>query len=330
MEATLGIVLSVLSATATAVWTVWTWSEQQKEERTQKRNQIAALYINPFLFAAQELQVRLDGIINQQELEFFKREYPETDEIGSPEALELLYVLVKFFGWYWYVYRYGPYTRDKKAIELISKIIRTFANREDFAGDTFYFSFSEQRSLGQTFVKVFGQAESIYPELEAISLYQFATELRDDIQKDRPMYQNVIKTIQVIDSAERVEQLQGCDRLIAVHNDLVDLLSYLEAQEGFCISPKVRQKIQSPASLPTDTEIIHAIAGRVRLRIPRLRQDLSYAERLRQCLQSLAGVQEIQINPDAASVAISYAPTLSEATFQQRLFQAIAQSGSVN
>ncbi|MFM7279862.1 MAG: hypothetical protein ACKO1I_19950, partial [Microcystis aeruginosa] len=227
MEATLGIVLSVLSATATAVWTVWTWSEQQKEERTQKRNQIAALYINPFLFAAQELQVRLDGIINQQELEFFKREYPETDEIGSPEALELLYVLVKFFGWYWYVYRYGPYTRDKKAIELISKIIRTFANREDFAGDTFYFSFSEQRSLGQTFVKVFGQAESIYPELEAISLYQFATELRDDIQKDRPMYQNVIKTIQVIDSAERVEQLQGCDRLIAVHNDLVDLLNYL-------------------------------------------------------------------------------------------------------
>ena len=68
----------------------------------------------------------------------------------------------------------------------------------------------------------------------------------------------------------------------------------------------------------------------MRLRIPRLRQDLSYAERLRQCLQSLAGVQEIQINPDAASVAISYAPTLSEATFQQRLFQAIAQSGSVN
>jgi len=330
MEATLGIILSVLTATGTAIWTVWTWSEQQKEERAQKRNQIAALYINPFLFAAQELQVRLDGILNRQELEFFKREYPEADEIGSPEALEILHVLVKFFGWYCYVYRYGPYTRDNKAIAMISKIISTFANRKDFAGDAFYFSFSEQRSLGQTFVKVFRQAESIYPEVEDVPLYQFAAELRDDIQKDRPLYQNVIKTIQVIDRAERVDELQGRHRLIAVHNHLIDLLNYLEAQEGFCISAKVRQKIPSPVSLPTDTEIIHAIAGRVRLRIPRLRQDLSYAERLRQCLQSLAGVQEIQINPDAASVAISYAPTLSEATFQQRLFQAIAQSGSVN
>lgn len=326
MEVTLGLILSVLSATGAAIWTVWTWSERQEEEKTQKRNQIAALYINPFLFAAHELQVRLDDILNQQELEFFKQEYPDADEIGSPEALELLYVLVKFFGWYWYVYRYGPYTKDKKVIELIAKIIRNFANRKDFAGDAFYFSFSEQRSLGQTFVKVFGRADSIYPEFEAIPLYEFATELRDNIQKDRPLYQNVIKTIQVIDRAEGIEQLEGRDRLIVIHNDLIDLLDYLESQEGFSISPKVRQKIQPLGIIPNDTEIIHATMGRLRLRIPRLRQDQSYAERLRQRLQSLSEVQEVRLNLDAASVAVSYEPTVSETAFQQRLFETIAQS----
>lgn len=327
MEATFGIVLSVLSATATAIWTVWTWSEQQDKERTQTRDQIAALYINPFLFAAHELQSRLYALLNQKELEFFKKEYPEAYEVGSPEALELLYVLVKYFGWYSYIYRYGPYTRDKKAIELIVNVIATFANHQDFAGDAFYFSFSEQRSLGQTFVKVFGQTESIYPELETVPLYKFAEEIRDDINKDRPLYQNVIKTIQVIDRAERVEELEGRERLIVAHNCLIDLLNYLEAEEGFCVSLRVRQKIQSAGTVPEDTEIIHATAGRLRLRIPRLRQDISYAEQLCQCLQSLAGVQEVRLNTDAASVVISYAPTLSEATFQQRLFAVIAQLG---
>lgn len=330
MEVSFGIVLSILSATATAIWTVWTWNEQHKEEKIYKRDQISALYLNPFLFAAQELQGRLYDLLNQQELEFFKKEYPETYEVGSLEALELLYVLVKYFGWYWYLYRYSPYTKDPEAIRLVVNVIATFANRQEFKDDAFYFPLSEQRSLGQTFVRMIGQAQSVYPEFEAISFYQFAEEITQKIKKDRPLYQNIIKTIEMIDSTNIAEKLQGRDRLIVAHNHLVDLLHYLEDKEGFCVASRKRKKIVAMGSIPDGTEIIHAITGRVRLRIPDLRNDTSYAERLRHCLQSLADIQEISLNLEAASVVIRYNPTIPITIFQQRLFEAIAQCSSVN
>lgn len=323
METQIGIILSIFSATATALWTAWTWIEQHEEEMEQKRNQIAALYVNPFLLSAEELRGRLYGILNGQQLEFFKKEYPEKLELGSPEALELLYVMVKYFGWYSYICRYGPYTRDKKAIELIIKIVITFANDQDFEGDAFYFSLSEQISLGQTFVKSFGRADLTYPQLKAVSLYKFAEEIRDDIEKDRPLYQNLIKTIEAIDRADSIEELEGRDRLIVIHNQLIDLLNYIEGEEGFSISPIDRNKIQFKGSTSDDIEIIHSIPGRVRLRINCLREDESYAEKLRQRLESLADVQAVSINSSAASVVINYTPAISEAIFQQRIFQAI-------
>jgi hypothetical protein len=45
-------ILSVLSALAAAVWSVWTWSEEQQKERQLKRDREAALYVNTFIAAA--------------------------------------------------------------------------------------------------------------------------------------------------------------------------------------------------------------------------------------------------------------------------------------
>jgi hypothetical protein len=43
------IILSIFSAAATAIWSVWTWSEQQKFEIALEQDKIAALYINPLI-----------------------------------------------------------------------------------------------------------------------------------------------------------------------------------------------------------------------------------------------------------------------------------------
>lgn len=327
---TIGIVLSILSATATAVWTVWTWGEQQSVEKEQQRDQVAALYVNPFLMAGEDLQRRLYGIIDQNELEFFKQESPEVYDLGSPEAIELLYVIVIYFGWAKAVYRYGPYTNDRQAIELNRKISDIFSNNKDFSSQAFYFSLSEQRSLGQTFVRSWGRVDSIHPEFETDSLYKFAEELVNDINRCSPLYQNIRKTIKAIDCANHVDELEGRERLVAVQNHLVELLSYLENQEGFSVSNQLRQKASLKSSSisqsNTELEFVHEIKGRVRLRIPQLRQDESYAEHLCSRLQSLAGVQAIQINLAAASITVNYSLAIPKAEFKQRIIEMIGQA----
>ncbi len=329
--ATIGIVLSILSGTATALWTVWTWSEQHEAEKEQQRDETAALYVNPFLMACEELQSRLYSILDENELEFFKQETPEVCDLGSPEAIELLYVIVVYFGWASYVYRYGPYTNDRKAIELNRKVSSTFSNFRDFSREAFYFSFSEQRSLGQTFVRPLGRVDSIHPEFETDSLYKFAEELRNDINRLSPLYQNIRKTIDAIERTDRVEELEGRERLAAVQNHLVELLGYIEGEEGISVANRLRKKASlggnSVSQSNAEPEFMHHIEGRVRLRIPRLRQDELYAEHLRSRIRLLAGVQAVDINPAASSMAVNYSPVIPKAEFKQRILEVVGQSG---
>ena len=92
-------ILTILSALAAAVWTVWTWSEEQQKERQSKRDQEAALYVNSFLSALEELQSQLYGILEEDELAFYKQEYPDQYELGSPAAIKILFRLSRYFGW---------------------------------------------------------------------------------------------------------------------------------------------------------------------------------------------------------------------------------------
>ncbi|MBV9386588.1 MAG: hypothetical protein JOZ78_09195 [Chroococcidiopsidaceae cyanobacterium CP_BM_ER_R8_30] len=326
----IGIILSILSATATAGWTVWTWNEQQSAEKERQRDQVEALYVNPFLIACEVLQKRLYGIINENELEFFKQECPEVYDLGSPEAIELLYVIVIYFGWAKAVYRYGPYISDRQAIELNQKISNTFSNFRDFSSQAFYFSSSEQRSLGLAFVRSVRRVDSIHPEFKTVSLYKFAEELSNDINRCSPLYQNICKTINAIDCANHINELEGRERLVAVQNYLVDLLNYIESKEGFSVSSQVRQKASLGGSISqsnTDLEFVHDIDGRVRLRIPQLCQDKSYAEYLLSRLQSLTGVQAIKINSAAASITINYSLAIPKTEFKQKIIEMIGQAG---
>jgi len=70
------LILSVLSAIAASVWSVWRWSEEQQKERQLKRDQEAALYVNSFMLAIEELQSRLYSILEQGELASIRRNTP--------------------------------------------------------------------------------------------------------------------------------------------------------------------------------------------------------------------------------------------------------------
>ncbi|MFW6296033.1 MAG: HMA2 domain-containing protein [Halothece sp.] len=63
--------------------------------------------------------------------------------------------------------------------------------------------------------------------------------------------------------------------------------------------------------VPEEIEVVHAIAGRLRLRIPRLAENPGEAEKLEKFLLDVAGVTKVRINKNAASMVILYQPDVT-------------------
>jgi hypothetical protein len=324
--------LSLLSTLAAAVWSVWTWREDQEKERKLQRDQESALFVNSFIQAMEEVQSRLYGILEGDDLAFYKKEYPDQYEFGTPFAIEILYRLSKYFGWGYYSYRYGPYTNDPVEIELVRKIGETLESRSQFSGDAFRFTYEERVALGAAVVRRTGEVIGSIPVFESITLFQFQEEMSDNSSERTQLYQSraVRRTLAAIDRADQAEALEGVERLAVLQNLLVDLISYLEDMEGFSVSPGKRQRArlrgtaaEAPSALATDATVVHQTPGRIRIRVPRLKTDDTYAPRLQSLLESVDDVRSIRINVSAASVVIGFSPDLPGMEFARRLAKTI-------
>ena len=327
-------VLSVLSALAAAVWSVWTWSGEQQKERQLKRDLEATLYVNAFIQVIEELQSRLYSILEEDELAFYKKEYPEQYEMGSPAAIEMLHCLGHYFGWAIRTYRYGPYTKDPRVIELTREIGKTLENRSKFPGDAFRFSLDERASLGAAVLQRVGEARAVLPVFESIPLSQFEAEINDSQSKHVPLFKSraVRCTLTAIDKADRPEALEGHERLAVLQNLLVDLLAYLESREGFRVSVGKRRKARLRGAharvarrQATLVNILHQTRGRIRLEVPRLKTDEAYVNRLQSLLESVENVRTIRIRTCVASVAICYNPDIPEAQFAKSVVKIIEE-----
>ena len=334
MNATL--ILSVLSGLAAAIWSVWTWSREQEKEREVKRDQEAALYMNSFLSATEELQSRLYGILEEDELAYYRKAYPDQYEFGSPAAIEILYRLSQYYGWSFRTFRYGPYTHDPRFIELTREIAKTWESRA-YPGDAFRFSIDERASLGQAVVRRVGEVSAVLPVFESIPLYQFEQEISDETNKHAPLYQSkaVRCTLAAIDGADKAENMEGHERLAILQNLLVDLLAYIESREGFSVSIGERRKASIAESYvgvstvqTANTRILHQSRGRIRLRVPQLKTDKVYAQHLQALLQSVENVLSIRVNATSSSVTICYSPDIPDAEFARMVMKTIYEEPS--
>lgn len=326
------LILSILSAATAAVWSIWTWREEQEKERKHTRDQESAIFVNSFIQALEELQSRLYGVLERDELTFYKKEYPEQYEFGSPFAIEILYRLSKYFGWTYRSFRYGPYTNDAVVIELVRKMGETLENRSQFAGDAFRFIYEERVALGESVVRRTGDVIGSIPIFESITLFHYLEEISDEKSKRALLYRSrsVRRTLAAIDKADHPEALEGVDRLAVLQNLLVDLLTYLEDMEGFSVAYEKRQRARlrgTPAkalsALATDATVVHQTQGRIRIRVPRLKTDDTYAHHLKTLLEPLDHVRSIRINVSAASVAISFPPEIPGLEFAKRITKTI-------
>lgn len=224
---------------ATAAWAVWTWAHESEKERQRERTRMAALYVSPFLSACEELQSRIYKILELGGLEALRQRYPD-----GTYAEETLYLIVRFFGWSAAVNRYGPYTQDPQVIALVTSIRRAFStsNAQRPVGP-FNFFIPEQKALGKI---IMHSVEGEYGnELDTISFYDFKDLLATAALSES---ESVKQTLEALHSAEGVQDIGGRERLADAQNHIVDLLSYLEASEGYSLFAGERRKCEAGKS----------------------------------------------------------------------------------
>ncbi|BAZ11708.1 heavy metal translocating P-type ATPase [Calothrix sp. NIES-4071] len=75
-----------------------------------------------------------------------------------------------------------------------------------------------------------------------------------------------------------------------------------------------------------DYQIVHAIEGRIRIRIPLLAEETNYNSKLQSLVESLNFVTDVRINPQAESIVVTYKyKKISCPAMSAQLEQAIQQ-----
>src|SRR5215467_7098816 len=96
-----------LISVAMGLWAVWTWSHTQEHQEQSSRDRLAALFVNPFMSACEDLQSRIYSILELGGLGTLRKRYPD-----GAYAEETLYLIVRYFGWAATLSRYSPYSKD--------------------------------------------------------------------------------------------------------------------------------------------------------------------------------------------------------------------------
>jgi len=218
---------------ATAAWAIWTWAHDHERERQRERARMAALYVSPFLSACEDLQSRIYKILELEGLRSLRERYPD-----GAYAEETLYLIVRFFGWSAAVSRYGPYTQDPEVVRLATAVRRAFATSgAKRPVGPFNFFLPEQKALGKM---VMHSVEGEHGrELDTVSYYEFMEKL-----KSPPLSESasVKQSVEALRNAQDAQEILGRDRLAEAQTYLVDLLTYLEGQEGYSLFAGERKK----------------------------------------------------------------------------------------
>jgi len=218
---------------AMGLWAFWTWSQEQAQERLTKRDRLAALYVNPFMSACEDLQSRIYNILELGGLRILRQRYPD-----GAYADETLYLIVRYFGWTAALSRYSPYAQDPVVFRLAEAVRDAFATTgAGFRVGAFNFFHPEQKALGKMVMSRTQGPHGV--ELDTISSYKFRGRLALPALSNS---QSVQQSLEALRNAEDGETLPGRNRLEKAQHHLVDLLEYLEDREGYRLFAGERNK----------------------------------------------------------------------------------------
>jgi hypothetical protein len=213
------LIVTIATATATAIWSVWKWAAERGKDRRIERNRVDALYVNPFLFAAEDFQSRLYNLLSGGGLAPLRNKYPD-----GRYADETLYLAARYFALEQVLLRFTPFGADGAVVTKIQAIREVFAT--DRGGlDEWCFFRTQQLALGQAII-VWREGEYGFPD--TVPLVDFMRRLDDGLARDL----QVEGALAVLRAAKTVGQLSQRTRarLGAVQAGIVDLLEYLEQE----------------------------------------------------------------------------------------------------
>ena len=231
---------------ATAAWGIWTWAADRERERNKERARTSALYVNPFLSAGEDLQSRIYSMLELDGISTLRKRYPD----GS-YAEETLYLIVRYFGWAVAIERHGRYTQDPLVMQL-GAAVRSAFSRSTATQQVGLFNFfqPEQKALGKL---VMAKTEGQYGvEPETISYYDFKERLSSPPLSES---ESLRETLEALRNAHNAESLRGRDRLAEVQVHLVELLSYIEGEEGYTLFDGERDKCMTHGPLGAAAEL---------------------------------------------------------------------------
>ena len=218
---------------AMGIWAIWSWMQEHEREHTLERARLAALYVNPFLSACEDLQSRIYHILELGGLHTLQTRYPD-----GAYAEETLYLIARYFGWAVVLQRYSPDSQDPVVIRFVENVRDAFATADaEFPVGPFNFFHPEQKALGKIVMNRMEGQHGI--EFDSISSYEFRGRLTSPPLSDS---QSVRQSLDALHTAKDAENLPGRQRLEKAQRCLVDLLHYLEGKEGYRLFAGERKK----------------------------------------------------------------------------------------
>jgi hypothetical protein len=213
-------VFTVIAGIATGVWAILQYRAERRKDRLVQTTRLAALYYNPFLLAAEELQSRLYNILCREGLGPLRQRSPEGDY-----AEETLYLVAQYFAYEPFVLRHTP---DLRVIQLIQRIRDDFATDRDGI-DAWCLFRPTQKELGRLILITQPGQDGF--ELDCIPLSAFRERLADPHR---------VETLRVNEALESLRNAKTAndltDRTVMrwkdVQSGLVDLLVHLERELG--------------------------------------------------------------------------------------------------
>lgn len=243
-----GVAVTVVATLGAAVWAVWTWSRQREEDRQQERQRVNSLYVNPMLFATEDLQSRLFNLLDRGGLLPLRNRDPE-----GRYAIETVYLLARYFAWEQLILRFTHFAAQPAVVNRTQTIRSILASDSDGI-DSWCLFRPTQTALGQA-VTVWRQGEVGFAD--TIPYQDFERLVSAGLARDLGLE----AAVQSLQRATTIEDLpvRSRRRLAELQSQLVSLLEELEgklttnAQAPFSVTgrrPRQRAAMANEVTAP--------------------------------------------------------------------------------
>jgi hypothetical protein len=216
-----GIAVTVVATLGAGIWALLKWSSERRREQAQERRHADALYLNPMLFAAEDLQSRLYNLLDKAGLVPLRKHEPK-----GRFAVETMHLFARYLAWEQLVLRFTYIATTPTVVRHI-QTIRDILSSDTGGLDPWCLFRPTQTALGQA-VLVWRQGETGFAD--TVPLQEFEEMMSDGLARALGLedaVQSLRNATVITDLPPRTHnRLADCQsELVSLLNDIEDMLT---------------------------------------------------------------------------------------------------------